>query len=80
MGYYDAKGQAAAQRAYDNACDCCDHGPREAAPDDLERELHSDAEREFAGIESATDWGAAIAHLQRLNRVLGADWAEGLPV
>jgi hypothetical protein len=25
MGYYDAKGQGAAQRAYDNACDCCDN-------------------------------------------------------
>lgn len=31
MSSYDFKGQAAAQRAYDNACDCCDHGPREAA-------------------------------------------------
>ena len=25
-----------AQRALDNACDCCDHGPREAAPEPVE--------------------------------------------
>lgn len=27
-----------AQRALDNACDCCDHGPREAVPDAIERD------------------------------------------
>lgn len=27
-----------AQRALDNACDCCDHGPRNAAPEPVERD------------------------------------------
>ena len=34
MGRQDFPGQAAAQRALDNACDCCDHGKREPSPHD----------------------------------------------
>lgn len=34
MGNYERQLQAAA-RQHDSLCDCCDHGPREAAPADL---------------------------------------------
>lgn len=37
-----------AQRALDNACDCCDHGPREAAPVSPTR--YADAALEWAGV------------------------------
>lgn len=79
MGYYDFKGQAAAQRAYDNACDCCDHGPREASPEPMEREPERDLAREWAGAESQADaLEFSLSENRRLARIFGDDWHGGL--
>ena len=43
----------AAQLAYDNACDCCDHKP--IARRHVEREPGRDSYREWAGIEARED-------------------------
>ena len=71
---------AAAQASYDAQSepeDC----RREPAPI-IEREPVADAGLEFGGIEQGEPggWRHAIAEVQRLNRILGTDWQEGLPV
>ena len=60
---------SAAQRAYDNQCDCCDHEPREPAPI-VDVTPYADTYREWVGMESRrkVDY-----------RVIGTGWFEGAP-
>lgn len=67
MSRYDFPGQAAAARAYDDACDCCDHGPIRAP--EIEREPSRDTYREWAGVESRP----------RPRRFIPSNWFEGCP-
>lgn len=71
---------AAAAAQHDNACDCCDHGPRPSAPEPIERAPEPDAAREWAGAESRSLLLDGRAEVARLNRLLGADWMEELPI
>lgn len=52
-----------AQRALDNACDCCDHGPREA-PEQVERTPYADADSEWAGMAPRREF-------------IASNWVEG---
>ena len=74
MSRYDRQLQAA-QAALDNACDCCDHGPREPAPV-IERAPYADANLEFGGVEPG-GWRHAIALSGELNARFHASLEPG---
>jgi hypothetical protein len=78
---------SAAQRQYESACECCDGDSREARLDaasaraELALAPYADAVQEQAGITRADDSvSASLAESRRLHRVLGPDWADGLPL